>query len=162
MSRRFVASLLLLSVIVVTGCSRSSSMGVQMTYQPAAGDRFWYTITNRAGAPEEAISRLRQHLETELSSDELVAGLATVPPKTVTIELVSFQKPGAVGAFLARALEDSTDSSAGSLDPEGSMVSFVEVRDRRANAVVGSATVSSLSIRRHAARIVKHLKTGQL
>jgi len=134
---------------------------VQTAYQPTPGDKVTYAVVPKVQVSEEALSILRQELESQLQGSGLLAANSGEARKNVEISITNYyMRHGATRALV------------GVMAGADNMQSSVQVRDKKSQAVVGEFFVESKNptamgtsrgmIVEHANKIVQYLKSGGL
>lgn len=148
---------LLATIVLLGGCS--TSMQIQTGYQPIPGEKFRYQVVSNAEVSEEALTIMRERLNTQLSGSGQLGGGSDESATRVEVIITSYRmRHGATRALVG--IFAGTDN----------MMSTVEVKDSRTNTVKAKFDVSSSNatawgtsrglIEDHADQIVQYLKTG--
>jgi hypothetical protein len=156
--KRLLAQGLLVVSLLLGGCA-GTGLRVQTAYQPAPGDKLSYAVVPKVQVSEEALSILRQELDSQLRGGGLLAANPAEARKNVEISITNYyMRHGA-----ARAL-------VGVMAGADNMQSSVQVRDTKSQALVGEFSVESKNptamgtsrgmIVEHANQIVKYLRSG--
>lgn len=159
MKRFLVLQVLILASLLLGGCA-GTSLRVQTAYQPDYGDKLTYVVVPKVEVSDEALSILRQELDSQLQSKGLLAASPTEARKSVEISITNYyMRHGATRALV------------GIMAGADNMQSSVQVKDRKTLAVVGEFAVESKNpsawgtsrgmIMEHADKIVEYLRSGR-
>jgi hypothetical protein len=134
-------------------------MRVQTAYLPTSGDKLTYAVVPKVPVSEEALSILRQELNSQLRGSGLLAANPEEARKNVEISITNYyMRHGATRALV------------GVMAGADNMQSSVQVRDTKSQAVVGEFSIESTNptalgtsrgmIVEHANKIVQYLRSG--
>jgi Domain of unknown function (DUF4410) len=148
-----------LASLLLSGCA-GTALRVQSAYQPASGDKITYAIFPKVEVSDEALSILRQELDSQLQGKGLLAANPTEARKSVEISITNYyMRHGATRALV------------GIMAGADNMQSSVQVKDRTTQVVVGEFAVESKNptawgtsramIMEHADKIVEYLTSGR-
>ena len=148
-----------LASLLLGGCA-GTALRVQSAYQPASGDKLTYVVVPKVELSDEALSILRQELDSQLRGSGLLAANPAEARKSVEISITNYyMRHGATRAMV------------GIMAGADNMQSSVQVKDRRTQAVVGEFAVESKNttawgtsrglIVDHANKIVEYLRSGR-
>jgi hypothetical protein len=157
--KRLILQSFLLASLLLSGCA-GTAMRVQTAYQPASGDKLTYVVVPKVEVSDEALSILRQQLDSKLQGSGLLAASPAEARKSVEISITNYyMRHGATRALV------------GVMAGADNMQSSVQVKDRKTQAVVGEFAVESKNptamgtsrgmIIEHADKIVEYLTSGR-
>jgi len=158
--KRLLVQGVVVASLLLGGCA-GTALRVQTAYQPTPGDKVTYAVVPKVQVSEEALSILRQELESQLQGSGLLAANSGEARKNVEISITNYyMRHGATRALV------------GVMAGADNMQSSVQVRDKKSQAVVGEFFVESKNptamgtsrgmIVEHANKIVQYLKSGGL
>jgi hypothetical protein len=148
-----------LASLLLGGCA-GTALRVQSAYQPASGDKLTYVVVPKVEVSDEALSILRQELDSQLQAKGLLAANPAEARKSVEISITNYyMRHGATRALV------------GVMAGADNMQSSVQVKDRKTQTVVGEFAVESKNpsawgtsrgmIMEHADKIVEYLRSGR-
>lgn len=149
----------LLGVMMMIGGCAGTGMRVQTAYQPTSGDKLTYTVVAKVAVSDQALSILRQEIDSQLQNSGMLATNPDEARKHVEISITNYyMRHGAVRALV------------GIMAGSDNMKSSVQVKDKQSQVVVGAFFVESTNptamwtskgmIEEHAKKIVEYLKSG--